>query len=156
LVKKGLNTIEPKNLGIDQELFNYIVKTGNGSYYYNLIGMKIGAIGPGYAEVWTKAKQAHTNPLGIVHGGVYVSLADAAMGTAMRSLGVAGVTINLTTSFLDSVNIGTSIVAIGRVLKKTNKIIYTEAKVMADEKLLTDVQAAFYKTQDLNWQELGD
>lgn len=141
---------EFKNLGINQDLFDYIIKTGNSSPYYSLLGMNIGAIGPGYAEVWTQIRHDHANPLGVAHGGLYMSLADAAMGTALRSLALTGVTVNLTTSFIAPGELGKIITASGKVLKNTKKIIYIEAKVAAEQKLLADVQGIFYKTGTIN------
>ncbi|TMJ11552.1 MAG: PaaI family thioesterase [Bacillati bacterium ANGP1] len=47
-----------------------------------LIGFRVGEIGPGRAVGSLRAGPQHANPMGTLHGGVLCDLADAAMGMA--------------------------------------------------------------------------
>lgn len=89
-----------ENTGIEPQLFDYINHSINETPFYNLLGIKVYKLGPGLAELETVAESKHMNPLGAVHGGLYMSLADAAMGNAVRSLGIKGVTVDCSTAFI--------------------------------------------------------
>src|SRR5438132_6301900 len=47
-----------------------------------LIGFRVGEIGPGRAVGSLRAGPQHANPMGTLHGGVLCDLSDAAMGMA--------------------------------------------------------------------------
>ena len=47
-----------------------------------LIGFELISVKPGEAVVELQATEAHTNPMGTLHGGVLCDVADAAMGIA--------------------------------------------------------------------------
>jgi len=101
------------NLGIDPALFAYICQSVENTPFYKLIGIQLTALGPGEAEIQLKAAPQHTNPLGLLHGGVLMSIADAAMGNAIRSLGIKGVTADCSISFLASASLDGLLLAKG-------------------------------------------
>lgn len=139
------------NDGIDDKLFNHISESIKHTPYYNLLGIDLQIVAPGYAEVKATASSQHTNPIGLVHGGLVMSLADAAMGNAIRSLGVKGVTVDCSTSFIMAAPLGAVVIAKGKVMKKGKNLLFAQAQVYADDVLLADSKGTFYKTGDLHF-----
>ncbi len=135
-----------ENLGIDDKLFAYIVHTITSTPFYQLLGLRVRKLGPGIAELEITASIEHTNPLGAVHGGLYMSLADAAMGNAVRSLGIKGVTTDCSTSFMAAASLGDSLVASGEVIKTGKNLVFARAQIRAGELILADAKATFYRT----------
>ncbi|WP_054695653.1 PaaI family thioesterase [Syntrophomonas palmitatica] len=135
-----------ENLGIDPRLFDYINHSINETPFYSLLGIKVNKLGPGMAELDTIAESKHSNPLGAVHGGLYMCIADAAMGNAVRSLGIKGVTADCSTAFIAAASNGDRIVARGQVLKAGRNLVFVRAEVYAGEKLVADSKGTFYRT----------
>ncbi|MDD3023644.1 MAG: PaaI family thioesterase, partial [Syntrophomonadaceae bacterium] len=75
--------MKAENCGIEEGLFKYLVDSINHTPYYRLLGIEIAKVGKGTAELAVCANQNHANPLGAIHGGLIMSLADAAMGNAI-------------------------------------------------------------------------
>ncbi|HHV15350.1 MAG TPA: PaaI family thioesterase [Gelria sp.] len=133
------------NQGLEKELFNYLVHSIENTPYYQLLGVKIRLLGPGLAELDAEVSQQHTNPLGAVHGGLYMSLADAAMGNAVRSLGIMAVTVDCTTSMISGASLGETIKARGTLEKVGKNLIFASARVITGEKLLATTKGTFYR-----------
>jgi uncharacterized protein (TIGR00369 family) len=73
----------------------------------------------GYGEVELIIGPKHMNSVGIVHGGVYMSMLDVALGHAVSYCTVPGnfrfsTTVSLTTSFLKGAKSGV-LTAVGRI-----------------------------------------
>jgi uncharacterized protein (TIGR00369 family) len=73
--------------------------------FRRLVGYTTKVWQEGYGEVQLVVRDDHMNSMGIPHGGVYVTLLDAAFGHACAWCAVPGhtrsaVTVSLTTSFL--------------------------------------------------------
>ncbi|MDD3853994.1 MAG: PaaI family thioesterase [Syntrophomonadaceae bacterium] len=134
------------NDGIDAALFQYIEKSIEETPYYRTLSIALSRIGSGTAEVVVTSKVEHTNPLGLIHGGLIMSLVDAAMGNAVRSLGIRGVTVDCSTAFLSSAALGEKITARGRVLKSGKSLIFAHAEVWSGEKIIADSKATFANT----------
>jgi uncharacterized protein (TIGR00369 family) len=82
------------------------------SGYRTHLGYRTRVWREGYGEVELSIGPHHLNPLGIVHGGVYASLLDMAMGAAVCFCAMPGnaryaTTVSLTTTFLASATSGT-------------------------------------------------
>lgn len=89
------------------------------SGYRQLIGYRTRAWREGYGEVELAVGPQHLNSIGVVHGGVYVSLLDVALGHAVAYCTVPGnfrfsTTVSLTTSFLRGAKDGL-LTAVGRI-----------------------------------------
>jgi uncharacterized protein (TIGR00369 family) len=85
----------------------------------------------------------HVNIQGLAHGGVLATLADAAMGLAIRSAVEPGrrhVTVAMDVHYLRPVTRGT-VTAIGRAVRVGAELGYAEAEV-ADERDRSVVRAA--------------
>ncbi len=135
----------PVNRGINEELFRQIVETNENTPYYRLVGIKTSALAPGEAELVVEVGECHANPLGRVHGGLIASLADAAMGNAVRSLGLRGVTIDCSISFISSPSRSGLLVGKGKVVRAGRNIIFAEALVYAEDKVIASAQGSFFK-----------
>lgn len=83
------------------------------------IGYRTKAWREGYGEVELVIRPEHLNSVDIVHGGVYMSMLDVALGHAVSYCTVPGnfrfsTTVSLTTSFLKGAKSGV-LTAIGRI-----------------------------------------
>ncbi len=137
--------MQPVNQGLEEKLFNYLVHSIETTPYYQLLGVKVGLLAPGSAELEVEVSNQHTNPLGAVHGGLYMSLADAAMGNAIRSLGIKAVTVDCATSMIAGASIGEVIKARGTLEKVGKNLIFASALVTTGEKLLASARGTFYR-----------
>ncbi|HZK42733.1 MAG TPA: PaaI family thioesterase [Syntrophomonadaceae bacterium] len=132
------------NNGIDELIFNDIEKSIRETPFYNLLSIELAELGSGEAVFKVTPTEKHTNPMGIVHGGLLMSIADAAMGNAIRSLGNLGVTIDMSTSFISLAPINQEIIAKGQVLRSGKNLHFVEAKVFAEDKLLLHCKGTFF------------
>lgn len=132
-----------ENHGIDKALFSYITESVHQTPYYRLLGVQVKSLGPGWAEIHVALSHEHTNPLGLIHGGVIMSAADAAMGNAIRSLGIKGVTVDCSTSFLSTAKLGEPLVARGTVVKAGQKLVFARCEVFSRERIIADVKSTF-------------
>lgn len=138
-----------KNNGIDKWLFDTLEQSLRETPFYKLLGIQLVELSSGVAVLKVIPTQEHTNPMGIVHGGLLMSIADAAMGNAIRSLGGRGVTIDMSTAFMSSATINNEIVSTGQVLKSGNNLYFAEAKVTSNSKLLVHCKGTFFKTGEI-------
>ena len=86
----------------------------------------------------------HLNPHGTLHGGVISSLADIAMGVAIRTLGKVGVTVNLNTNFLAPGKLGDRITVCGKVVHEGNSLVSTECTITQDKALLAQTTGLWF------------
>jgi uncharacterized protein (TIGR00369 family) len=100
-----------------------------------LIGLQFRELIPGRALFTLEVDERHYNPLGTLHGGVYVDLADAAMGWAFAAtLGETEsfTTIELKINFLRAVRQGL-VTAEANVIKSGSTIGYVDCDVKDDQ-----------------------
>ncbi len=140
-----------ENLGIEDKLFNYIIDSINDTPFYNLLGIKPHKIGKEFAELSVISVEQHINPIGMIHGGLFMSLTDAAMGNAVRSMGIKAVTVDCSTGFISSAEPGEKFIGRGRVLRAGKKLIFTTAEIRVDDRLLATSHGTFYKTGDYSY-----
>lgn len=138
-----------KNGGIDNNLFNYIISAIQGSPFYKLLGIDIKELGPGFTELILEPSKEHTNPLGAIHGGLIMTIADAAMGNAVRTLKINAVTVDCSVSLISAAPFDQTIRARGKVLKAGKNLIFAKSSVYSGEKLIADSKATFFKTGDI-------
>ena len=75
----------------------------NSNPYFTLLSMSINDIGPGISRLKVAVQRKHLQNFGIVHGGVYSSLVDAASFWAVYALleeGMGMTTVELKLNFL--------------------------------------------------------
>lgn len=113
-----------------------------------LVGYTTRAWTEGYGEVELVLRDDHANSMGIPHGGVYVTLLDAAFGHACAWCAVAGntrsaVTVSLTSSFV-AIARTPSIIARGRVVGQDGRLVTLTGEVVdADGQICVLGQASF-------------
>jgi uncharacterized protein (TIGR00369 family) len=117
-----------------------------GSAYYRRMGIAVQGLEEGQSRLRLLAEEHHLNSDGILHGGVLPALADAAMGTAART--VHGAAAQLLTSESNIRYLrpaaGGEILALGRVVKAGRTLIVTEAEMSdAEGALLAKAGATF-------------
>jgi len=144
------------NLGIDTALFEYICQSVENTPFYKMMGIYLTALGPGEAEIQLKATPQHTNPLGLLHGGVLMSIADAAMGNAIRSLGIKGVTADCSTSFIASASLDGLLQAKGKVVKAGKRLVFARAEVFSNGQMVADVKGTFANVGTIDPGEKSD
>jgi uncharacterized protein (TIGR00369 family) len=86
----------------------------------------------GVSELELEVGPDHVNLMGVLHGGVISSLADAATGIAMLSAlddGWSHLTTSIQVTFLSAGRLGDRVVAHGRVVKRGRRFGYAEADV---------------------------
>jgi uncharacterized protein (TIGR00369 family) len=89
------------------------------SGYRSLVGYRTTAWSEAFGQLELIVGPQHMNSIGIVHGGVYASLLDVALGSAVSFCAVPGnarysTTVSLTVTFLKSSQAG-KLIAVGRV-----------------------------------------
>lgn len=113
-----------------------------------LVGYRTQAWREGYGEIALDIRDDHMNSLGIVHGGVYAALLDAAFGQAACWCAVEGnvrsaVTVSLNTVFLATIRTG-RLVGYGRVEHVEGRMATLTGEIVADDGTLCATgQAAF-------------
>jgi uncharacterized protein (TIGR00369 family) len=97
------------------------------------IGAKVEEVEPGRSVLRIDVEDIHLNGTGTMHGGVYASLIDNAMGLSVLALvGVRTATIQMNVHFLGAVNSG-RITCESEVLHRTRRTATAEAKVYDSE-----------------------
>jgi uncharacterized protein (TIGR00369 family) len=97
------------------------------------IGATVERVEPGRSIISIDVEEIHLNGAGTLHGGVYASLIDNAMGLSVLALvGVRTATIEMNVHFLGAVNQG-RIVCESEVLHRTRRTATAEAKVRDSE-----------------------
>ena len=108
------------------------------------IGAKVEKVELGRSVVYIDVEDTHLNGSGTLHGGVYASLIDNAMGLSVLALvGVRTATIEMNVHFLGAVNEG-RITCESEVVHRTRRTATAEAKVRdADGNLVAMGTGAF-------------
>jgi uncharacterized protein (TIGR00369 family) len=101
--------------------------------FRSLVGYTTKTWAEGLGEVQLSVRDDHMNSMGIPHGGVYVTLLDAAFGHACSWCAVPGntrsaVTVSLTTSFL-AIARTPIIFACGRVTGQDGRLVTLTGEV---------------------------
>ncbi len=118
------------------------------SRFHSWMGMRLDELGDGTSVIALVVEPHHANLMGVLHGGVITSLADAATGIAMLSAlehGWSHLTTSLQMTFLAAGREGDEIVARGRVVKRGRRFGYAEADVgrVSDGALIARAGATF-------------
>lgn len=97
------------------------------------IKVKIGEVEPGWAVLYIDVEEIHFNGNNTLHGGVYASLIDNAMGLSVSSLvGLRIATTQMNVHFLGPVREGL-ITCKSEVIHKTRRTATAEGRVYDDE-----------------------
>ena len=116
----------------DDELIEELRERLQASEFYRWAGIELVHAGSGEVEIAFEAGPQHVNLQGLVHGGMLATLADTAMGLAVRTVldpGRRHVTVQLGIEFLSPGRPG-RIVAHGRSVKIGRQLGFAEADVV--------------------------
>jgi uncharacterized protein (TIGR00369 family) len=109
------------------------------------IGAKVEKVKPGRSVISIDVEDIHLNGAGTLHGGVYASLIDNAMGLSVLALvGVRTATIQMNVHFLGAVS-GGRITCESEVLHRTRRTATAEAKVYDAESNLVALGTAAFR-----------
>lgn len=104
--------------------------------YFELLSMKLQDVGVGYSVLEIDLAQKHLQPFGMVHGGVFASIIDAAafwsLYFAVEDQNAGLTTVDLKLNFLAPAAAG-KLIARGRQIKMGNTLGYAEAEVTDEE-----------------------
>ena len=111
--------------------------------FMHLIGADLTRIEPGRVEAALTLAAPHQQHRGFAHGGVIATLADLAAGFAAVTLvpeDAGVVTAEIKVSYLHP-GVGTTMRAVGWVLKAGRRLHFCEAEVWCDDKLVAKATA---------------
>lgn len=97
-----------------------------------LLGYRLVEVEPGYAAFEITVGEQHYNPIGVVHGGIAMTLLDSAMGCAVQTTMPAGggyTTLEAKTNLVRAVTSGTRLRAIGKVVHVGKRVATAEARL---------------------------
>jgi uncharacterized protein (TIGR00369 family) len=104
----------------------------NNSPYFTLLSMKISDIGIGYSVVEIDLDHNHLQPFGLVHGGAFASIIDAATFWAIfyeiEDQNAGATSVDLKLNYLAPAMSG-KLIAKGRQIKHGRTLGYAEAQV---------------------------
>jgi len=115
------------------EYIRRIIEIVNSCPYFELLSMKLMDVGVGYASLEIDLANKHLQPYGLVHGGVFASVIDAAafwsvyFGIEDPAAGLT--TVDLKLNYLAPATSGKLIVR-GRQIKVGRTLGYAEARVV--------------------------
>jgi acyl-coenzyme A thioesterase 13 len=105
------------------------------SPFVQMIGAKLEEWREGYVCMSLVVEEKHTNPNGVMHGGVLTTLMDETLGAVIATIRGMDVmqraphsTVEMNVSFLSSARPGDEIVVEGRALKVGRSVAFGEAE----------------------------
>ncbi len=113
------------------------------------IGAEMEELREGYARLSIVLEPRHTNPNGVMHGGVITTMMDSALGAALGSLRgeeasrSPHATVEMNASFLTGARPGDRIVVVGRVLRLGKTIAFGEAEARRGDELIAKGRLTF-------------
>jgi acyl-CoA thioesterase len=122
-----------------------------GSAFHTGLGMQVEAASEGSVTLSIEARPDQLNLGGSVHGGVLASLADTAMGLAVRTAiepGRRHVTIQLAVQYLAAAQPGRRVTAEGTVVRAGSQIAFAEAELRQGARTVARAQGAFSVTPE--------
>jgi uncharacterized protein (TIGR00369 family) len=125
---------------LNPEYIKRIKKIVSGSPYFELLSMKLVDAGAGYSLLEIDLTKKHLQPFGMVHGGVFSSIIDAAAFWAIypgiEDPAAGMTTVDLKLNYLAPAKAG-KLIARGRQIKLGRTLGYAEARIVdQDEKVL--------------------
>jgi uncharacterized protein (TIGR00369 family) len=99
-----------------------------------LLGMRLVEVEPDRAVFECLAGEQHYNPIGVVHGGLAMTLLDSAMTCAIQTRAPAGsgfTTVEAKTNFVRPITVATGVIrAIGSVLHAGSRLATAEGRLV--------------------------
>lgn len=99
-----------------------------------LLGMRLAEIDDGHAVFECRPGEQHYNPIGVVHGGLGMTLLDSAMTCAIQTrapVGTGFTTVEAKTNFVRPITLDTGTIrAIGKVLHIGSRLATAEGRIV--------------------------
>ncbi|NLP45301.1 MAG: PaaI family thioesterase [Peptococcaceae bacterium] len=128
-------------------LENYLKERYKKSNIENFIGLEIVEIAEGKIIYRIKVLDKHLNMYGSVHGGIFSSITDTAMGFSCITLKKRVVTTDMSISYIKNVPQGSTITAIGKVISNGRTIMRAVGEIFDEQQqLLIKSQGSYYVT----------
>jgi uncharacterized protein (TIGR00369 family) len=126
--------VSDDTIALSEEQLNHLARYFNEEVTFSRhIGARVEVVEPGHSIISIDVDEVHLNGAGTLHGGVYASLIDNAMGLAVLALvGVRTATIQMNVHFLGAVSEG-RITCRSEVIHRTRRTATAEAKVRDSE-----------------------
>ena len=118
-----------------------------------LIGFRLVEVDTGHAVFELQPGEQHYNPIGVVHGGVAMTLLDSAMGCAVHThmpAGGAYTTLEAKTNLVRAVTADTG------TLRAIGKVVHLGSRVATAEGRLVDAAGKLYAHATTTCLVLGD
>jgi len=106
-----------------------------------LMGFRLKEVGDGLAVFECEPAEQHYNPIGVVHGGLAMTLLDSAMGCCVHTRLAAGVGY---TTLEAKVNLVRAITSKTGTIRATGKVIHLGGKTATAEGRLEDAAGKLY------------
>jgi uncharacterized protein (TIGR00369 family) len=121
-------------IALSEEQLDHLVQYFNEEVTFSRhLGAKVEQVEAGSSVIYIDVDEIHLNGAGTLHGGVYASLIDTAMGLSVLALvGVRTATIEMNVHFLGAVGRG-RITCHSQVVHRTRRTATAEAKVHDSE-----------------------
>ena len=106
-----------------------------------LLGYRLTEVEPGHAVFEITPAEQHYNPIGVVHGGIAMTLLDSAMGCAVQTRMPAGggyTTLEAKTNLVRAVTADTG------ALRAVGKVVHVGKRVATAEARLEDREGKLY------------
>jgi uncharacterized protein (TIGR00369 family) len=114
--------------------------------FAELLGFRVKSVQLGQAVIEIEMMEHHANTMGTLHGGVFCTIADTAMGVAFATMleeGEALATLELKINYLKPVWKGT-LLALGKVVKKGKTTGLVECDILdEDEQLIARASSTY-------------
>ena len=122
-------------------------KTNRMNYFLLHTGGRIETLTRGHCEIVLTLEQKHQNYNGMVHGGVMLTIIDAASGAAARTYGGRLVTLETKTNFIKGIRQeGQTIRAVSDVIHNGRTIKLCETKVYDGGKVACTATTTMFLT----------
>jgi uncharacterized protein (TIGR00369 family) len=132
------------NQGLPEDLFAALQQKASGIPFYDFLGFTPVSFGPGKAVFEVHLRPEYANINQTLHGGVMMSLADAAMAFAARTRGHDITTVTMDTSFFSPVMVGSVLRAEGEVIKHGSHLVYGICRLYNEDQLVGENKGVFY------------
>jgi uncharacterized protein (TIGR00369 family) len=106
-----------------------------------LLGMRLVEVEPGVAVFEITPGEQHYNPIGVVHGGLAMTILDSAMGCCVQTRipqGIAYTTLEAKTNLVRAITAKTG------TLRATGKVVHVGNRVATAEGRLEDASGKLY------------
>lgn len=135
---------EVENRDLPCHLFGYIMDAEENNAFFDTMDIYFAALGDGSADLEVPVSKMHYNTAGVVHGGVFAGLMDAAMGMAVLTKNKVASITSMSTSYLKSAGKGDVIKAEAIVTQDGEAVCHCTCTVKNQrEELLATGQGTF-------------